>query len=403
MELLAPSGDFNKLKTALHFGADAVYVGGANYGLRQKAVNFTDDELIQAVEYCHARGKRIYVTCNIVAHNEDFKGLKEYLIFLDDIGVDGLIIADMGIFALARSVVKRTELHVSTQANVTNKYTAMEWVKAGAKRIVLARELSINEIKEIRDYLPQEISLEAFVHGAMCISHSGRCLLSNFLTKRDGNRGACVQACRWEYAIHEVNRPNNPMTISEDGRGTYIMNSKDLNMLPHIKDLIDAGVESFKIEGRMKSEYYVATVVNAYRQTIDAVNRGESDLTDYESELYKTKRRQFTTGFYYGDNDSVSLEDSQSNGEYEFAAAVLGYDKENGCIQVEQRNRFKVGNELQILSANPENLNKTILISEMSDSEGNEVADAKLVQQILMIPCDIELEPLDILRKAVKP
>lgn len=403
MELLAPSGDFNKLKTALHFGADAVYVGGANYGLRQKAVNFTDDELIQAVEYCHARGKRIYVTCNIVAHNEDFNGLKEYLIFLDDIGVDGLIIADMGIFALARSVVKRTELHVSTQANVTNKYTAMEWVKAGAKRIVLARELSINEIKEIRDYLPQEISLEAFVHGAMCISHSGRCLLSNFLTKRDGNRGACVQACRWEYAIHEINRPNNPMTISEDGRGTYIMNSKDLNMLPHIKDLIDAGVESFKIEGRMKSEYYVATVVNAYRQAIDDVMRGESDLTDYESELYKTKRRQFTTGFYYGENDSVSLEDSQSNGEYEFAAAVLGYDKENGCIQVEQRNRFKVGDELQILSANPENLNKTILISEMSDSEGNEVADAKLVQQILTIPCDIELEPLDILRKAVKP
>lgn len=403
MELLAPSGDYNKLKTALHFGADAVYVGGANYGLRQKAVNFTDDELIKAVEYCHARGKRIYVTCNIVAHNEDFNGLKEYLIFLDDIGVDGLIIADMGIFALARSVVKRTELHVSTQANVTNKYTAMEWVKAGAKRIVLARELSINEIKEIRDYLPQEISLEAFVHGAMCISHSGRCLLSNFLTKRDGNRGACVQACRWEYAIHEVNRPNNPMTISEDGRGTYIMNSKDLNMLSHIKDLIDAGVESFKIEGRMKSEYYVATVVNAYRQAIDAVNRGESDLTDYESELYKTKRRQFTTGFYYGENDSVSLEDSQSNGEYEFAAAVLGYDKENGCIQVEQRNRFKVGDELQILSANPENLNKTILISEMSDSECNEVTDAKLVQQILMIPCDIELEPLDILRKAVKP
>lgn len=403
MELLAPSGDFNKLKTALHFGADAVYVGGANYGLRQKAVNFTDDELIQAVEYCHARAKRIYVTCNIVAHNEDFNGLKEYLIFLDDIGVDGLIIADMGIFALARSVVKRTELHVSTQANVTNKYTAMEWVKAGAKRIVLARELSINEIKEIRDYLPQEISLEAFVHGAMCISHSGRCLLSNFLTKRDGNRGACVQACRWEYAIHEVNRPNNPMTISEDGRGTYIMNSKDLNMLPHIKDLIDAGVESFKIEGRMKSEYYVATVVNAYRQAIDAVMRGESDLTDFETELYKTKRRQFTTGFYYGENDSVSLEESQSNGEYEFAAAVLGYDKENGCIQVEQRNRFKVGDELQILSANPENLNKTILISEMSDSECNEVTDAKLVQQILTIPCDIELEPLDILRKAVKP
>lgn len=403
MELLAPSGDFNKLKTALHFGADAVYVGGNNYGLRQKAVNFTDDELIQAVEYCHARGKRIYVTCNIVAHNEDFNGLKEYLIFLDDIGVDGLIIADMGIFALARSVVKRTELHVSTQANVTNKYTAMEWVKAGAKRIVLARELSINEIKEIRDYLPREISLEAFVHGAMCISHSGRCLLSNFLTKRDGNRGACVQACRWEYAIHEVNRPNNPMTISEDGRGTYIMNSKDLNMLPHVKDLIDAGVESFKIEGRMKSEYYVATVVNAYRQAIDAVVRGESDLTDYESELYKTKRRQFTTGFYYGENDSVSLEDSQSNGEFEFSAAVLGYDKENGRIQVEQRNRFKVGDELQILSANPENLNKMILISEMSDSECNEVTDAKLVQQILTIPCDIELEPLDILRKAVKP
>lgn len=401
MELLAPSGDFNKLKTAIHFGADAVYVGGNNYGLRQKAVNFTDDELIKAVEYCHARSKRIYVTCNIVAHNEDFEGLKEYLTFLDNIGVDGLIISDMGIFALARSIVKRTELHVSTQANVTNKYTAMEWVKAGAKRIVLARELTVNEIREIRDYLPSAVSLEAFVHGAMCISHSGRCLLSNFLTKRDGNRGACVQACRWEYSIHEVNRPNNPMTISEDGRGTYIMNSKDLNMLPHIKDLIDAGVESFKIEGRMKSEYYVATVTNAYRQAIDAVLRGESDLSKYESELYKTKRRQFTTGFYYGESDSVSLEDSQSNGDYEFSAAVLGYDKEKCVVKVEQRNRFKVGDELQILSANPDNLNKTIIINRMSDNDGNSVTDAKLVQQVLDIPCDIELEALDILRKAV--
>ncbi len=400
IELLAPCGDFNKLKTALHFGADAVYVGGNNYGLRKGAKNFSNEGLAEAVQYCHERGKKLYVTCNIVAHNRDFEGLEEYLQYLDNIGVDAVIVSDPGIIVFCKKVLKKTQIHLSTQANATNKYSVKFWADCGVSRIVLARELSVEEIKEIKDYIG-DVELEAFVHGAMCVSHSGRCLLSNFLTHRDGNHGDCVQACRWEYAIHEVNNDNKKLVLTEDEKGSYIMNSKDLNMLANLKDLMDAGVCSFKIEGRMKSQYYVGTVINAYRTAIDLVQKGQEIPEYLQKELAKTAHRDYTTGFYYGDNNTISYDNNQTAGEYEFMAEVIGYDKAKGGIWVEQRNRFAIGDCLEILSATREYLNKNIIIEVMENVDGEAVADAKLVQQKLFIKTDYPLSKHDILRKKV--
>lgn len=401
IELLAPCGDMNKLKTAIHFGADAVYIGGNNYGLRKGAKNFTNEQMIEAVEYCHSFGKKIYVTCNIVAHNEDFDGLEEYLTFLEKIGVDAVIVSDPGIICFCKKVLKNTQIHLSTQANATNKYTVKFWADCGLSRIVLARELSVEEINEIKDYVG-DVELEAFVHGAMCVSHSGRCLLSNYLTHRDGNRGACVQACRWEYAIHEVNRPERQLILSEDERGSYIMNSKDLNMIEHIQDLIDAGVVSFKIEGRMKSQYYVGTVVNAYRKAIDCCLKGEKMPDEIAKELLKTAHRDYTTGFYYGEKDTIAYDNNQTAGEYDFMAEVIGYDEQKGGIWVEQRNRFAKGDTLEILSNNTDFLNKTIIVDGMQNEQNEMVEDAKLVQQILFIPTEFRLSKHDILRKKVE-
>ncbi len=400
IEMLAPCGDFNKLKTALHFGADAVYVGGNNYGLRKGAKNFSNEGLAEAVQYCHERGKKLYVTCNIVAHNRDFEGLEEYLQYLDNIGVDAVIVSDPGIIVFCKKVLKKTQIHLSTQANATNKYSVKFWADCGVSRIVLARELSVEEIKEIKDYIG-DVELEAFVHGAMCVSHSGRCLLSNFLTHRDGNHGDCVQACRWEYAIHEVNNDNKKLILTEDEKGSYIMNSKDLNMLANLKDLMDAGVCSFKIEGRMKSQYYVGTVINAYRTAIDLVQKGEEIPEYLQKELAKTAHRDYTTGFYYGDNNTISYDNNQTAGEYDFMAEVIGYDKAKGGIWVEQRNRFAIGDCLEILSATREYLNKNIIIEVMENVDGEAVADAKLVQQKLFIKTDYPLSKHDILRKKV--
>ncbi len=400
IELLAPCGDFNKLKTALHFGADAVYVGGNNYGLRKGAKNFSNDGLAEAVQYCHERGKKLYVTCNIVAHNRDFEGLEEYLQYLDNIGVDAVIVSDPGIIVFCKKVLKKTQIHLSTQANATNKYSVKFWADCGVSRIVLARELSVEEIKEIKDYIG-DVELEAFVHGAMCVSHSGRCLLSNFLTHRDGNHGDCVQACRWEYAIHEVNNDSKKLILTEDEKGSYIMNSKDLNMLANLKDLMDAGVCSFKIEGRMKSQYYVGTVINAYRTAIDLVQKGQEIPEYLQKELAKTAHRDYTTGFYYGDNNTISYDNNQTAGEYDFMAEVIGYDKAKGGIWVEQRNRFAIGDCLEILSATREYLNKNIIIEVMENVDGEAVYDAKLVQQKLFIKTDYPLSKHDILRKKV--
>ena len=402
VELLAPAGDMNKLKTALHFGADAVYVGGSQFSLRANAKNFGEKELAEAVEYTHKLGKKIYVAANVFANNSDFVGLKDYFVSLQKIGVDAVIISDPGVLALCREVAPNLEIHLSTQANTTNKYSAKFWAEQGVKRIVLARETSMADIREIREFLPEQYEIEAFVHGAMCIAYSGRCLLSNALTGRSSNKGDCVQACRWEFSIVETKRGGNPITIGQEERGTYLLNSKDLNMIEHIGELAESGVYSFKIEGRMKSPYYVASVVNAYRQAIDLYYEKGKDAKLPQSlidELYKNSHRDYTTGFYFGDKDNVCLETSQPKCDYEFIAEVKGYDEQKRMLIVEMRNRFAIGDELEILSADKEYVNKILHIEKMYDADMQSVDDAKIVQQILYIPTDMKLKERDILRK----
>ena len=374
IELLAPAGDLNKLKTALHFGADAVYCGGNIFSLRANAKNFTEDELIEAVKYTHERNKKIYVAANIFAFNNDFDALGKYFQFLQKIGVDAVLVSDPGVLCCLKENAPKMEIHLSTQANTTNKYAAKFWVEQGVKRIVLARETSIEDIKEIRSFLPESVELEAFVHGAMCISYSGRCLLSNALTGRSSNRGDCVQACRWEYEIVEKNRKGKPLTIGEEERGTYILNSKDLNMIEHIDKLAQAGVYSFKVEGRMKSVYYVASVINAYRKAFEIYKNNPNDYKPSQmliDELYKNSHRDYTTGFFFGEKDSVCLESAQPKCDYEFSAEVIDYNKEKKMLFVEMRNRFKKGDVLEILSNNDKYWNKQIQIDEIYDEKGN--------------------------------
>lgn len=401
IELLAPAGNMEKLKTAFYFGADACYFAGKQYGLRTFADNFDLPELEESVKFCHKMGKKAYITINVLAHNGDFAGLPEYLQFLNKIKVDAVIVSDIGVMSFVKQYAPSVDIHVSTQASVTNKYTAKQFIDMGAKRIILARELSIDEIKEIRDYLPKDIEIETFVHGAMCISYSGRCLLSNYLTGRDSNRGACVQACRWEYCIREKNRKGEYLEMQEDERGTYILNSKDLNMIEYIHKLRDAGVTSFKIEGRMKSPYYVATVVNAYRRAIDIMEKG-GEYHCPESlvaELEKASHRRYTTGFYFGSYDKECLESSMPVQTHEFMAIVLD-DQKDGKVLIEMRNRFKVGETLEVLSPNS-TFNEQILVEKMTDEKGQEVLDANQVQQNLWLYTNVNLKKGDILRKKV--
>lgn len=399
LELLAPAGNMDKLKTAFQYGADACYLAGKKFGLRAFSGNFDIDELKEASEYAHSLNKKIYVTLNIVAHNNDFEGLKEYLEYLQEIKVDGLIISDVGIMSMAKQYAPNIDIHLSTQANVTNKYAAKFYTDMGVKRLVLARELSINEIKEIREFIPNDVELETFIHGAMCISYSGRCLLSNYLTGRDSNRGACVQACRFEYALCEKSRKGEYYDIAEDERGTYILNSKDLCMIEHIKELVDAGVTSFKIEGRMKSVYYVATVANAYRRAIDDYKANKPFNPLLREELEKTSHRRYTTGFYFGSNDKEYIETSMPVQTHEFMAVVKSENKD-GYVEIEQRNRFKVGEELEVLSIGDE-FNKIIKVEEMVDENGVEVLDANKVQQQLKLKTNLKLQKGDILRKRI--
>lgn len=396
IELLSPAGDMEKLKTAIYFGADAVYFAGKKFGLRAFSSNFSDDELKTSVDYCHEHNVKCYITVNILARNYDFEELKAYIKYLTEIKVDAVIVSDIGVMSLIREVSKDLEIHVSTQANITNKYSAMEFVKLGAKRLVLARELSIAEIKEIHNYLPKDITLETFVHGAMCISYSGRCLLSNYLTNRDSNRGACVQACRWEYCIREKNREDE-YEIQEDNHGTYILNSKDLCMIEHVKELYDAGVRSFKIEGRMKSPYYVATITNAYRKAIDDFYANKPFDEELKEEVLKTSHRKFTTAFYFGDKDKECLESSTPVQNSEFIAIVIK-DSENGYCMVEQRNRFKVGDTLEVLSPSG-NFRKKVVVTELLNIEKEPVLDALKVQQRLYFKTDLNLKTGDILRE----
>lgn len=399
VELLAPAGNFSKLKTAVYYGANAVYMGGKEFSLRALSDNFTDEEIIKAVEYAHNKNVKVYVTVNIFARNADLDKAAEYFKFLYSAGVDAVLITDIGLISLCKSVAPALPIHISTQANTLNKFAVKAWHNMGAERVVLARELSLKEVKEIHEFCPA-VELEAFAHGAMCISYSGRCLLSNYLNGRDANRGECVQACRWSYEIRESNKGGEFYPIEQDEKGTYILNSKDLNMISHIGEMLKSGIVSLKIEGRMKSEYYLATVVNAYRRAIDEFLKiGDSYCknTSFYDELKKTNHRAFTTAYNFDDNaETVNYADTQSSGERQFIAVVE--DCAEGFITVEMRNRFKVGDELEVLSPS-ENFNKKFVVAEIFDEEGNSVTDAKIVQQKLKIACPFVLCEGDILRR----
>jgi putative protease len=396
-ELLAPAGNFSKLKTALYFGADAVYLGGKNFSLRTFADNFTLDELKEAVTYAHKQNKKVYVTANIYAKNADFSLMKDYFEYLQEIGVDGVIISDPGVVYFVKKYAPRLCIHLSTQANTTNKYAVQFWTEQGVSRVILARELSLGEIAEIHDFVPQT-ELESFVHGAMCISYSGRCLLSDYLDGRSSNRGACVQSCRWRYEVRALNPTNGQsewLPIEEDEKGTYIFNSKDLNMLSRLKELEKAGVSSFKIEGRMKSGYYLASVINAYRRVMD----GE-ELVLGEKELLAVAHRDYTQAYADGKNaQTVNYTDSQSKGEYKYIADVLEY--QDGRAVIEMRNRFKAGDCLEILSPT-DTFQKSFTVSEIKDSQGQSVTDAKLVQEKYEIDCPHPVKKGDYLRLRIQ-
>ncbi len=395
MELLAPAGNFEKFLTALHFGADAVYLAGENYGLRAFAGNFSNEEIAKAVEIAHSKGKKVYVTLNIIAKDQDFIGLKDYLHFLQSIKVDAVIVADIGLLQYVRVHAPMLAVHVSTQANIINSYSANLMADLGAKRLILARELSLEEVAKIRKNVPSKVEIEVFVHGAMCMAYSGRCLLSNYLTGRDSNHGECVQACRWKYYVREVSREDE-LEVQEDSRGSYIFNSKDLNMLPFLDELQKVGVNSIKIEGRMKSTYYVATVVNAYRKALDMLpKKPTKELCD---ELMKASHRRYTTGFYFGDTQKEFTESSAPVQEGEFVA-VVSQDCDGEFVEVEMRNKFSVGDELELLTPDDETFNKKIKVQKIVNSADEEIETAKVVQERVKIPCNLPLKVGDILRR----
>ncbi len=385
-ELLAPAGNAEKLRHALYFGADAVYLGGKQFSLRSFADNFTEEELAEAVAYAHARGKKVYVAANIFARNSDLPALERYFCLLEELGADGVLVSDAGVFGLARKHAPHVPVHISTQANTTNAAAAKFWQSLGAKRIVLARELSAAEISEIHAACP-DLELEAFVHGAMCLSYSGRCYLSDYLDGRSSNRGACTQPCRDEYTI--ASAKSGPMTVEEDGRGTYLLNSKDLALIRRLEELAAAGVVSFKIEGRMKSEFYLGTVVGAYRRAID----GEPSF----EELLTLTHREYTEGFAFPSEGSISLsKESQVAGTCEFVAIVRGYEK--GRAAVEMRSRFFEGETLELLTPSPR-LGEKIKVEGLRAPTGEECGDAKLVQGLYTFSCPVPLSAGDMLRR----
>ncbi|WP_026760578.1 peptidase U32 family protein [Selenomonas ruminantium] len=402
-ELLAPAGNLEKMKMAVLYGADAVYLGGKAFGLRAFGGNFTYEELKEAVDFAHARGKKVYVTVNIFPHNSDMEKLPDYLRYLQEINVDALLVADLGVFMLCRKLIPNMELHISTQANNTNWATVNAWKELGAKRVVLAREMSLKEIREIREKC--DVDLEMFMHGAMCISYSGRCLLSNYFTGRDSNRGSCAQSCRWKYALVEETRPGKYFPIEEDDRGTYIMNSKDMCLMPHIKDVIESGVDSLKIEGRMKSVHYAASVTKAYRLAIDSYFADPENFTvkkEWMDELEKVSHRAYTTGFYYHQPDA----DDQIYGKTsydqtsDFVGLVRSYDPATGYAVVEQRNNMKVGQEIEVFQ--PTGPLYRQKITSMIDNETNEeISVAPHPQQIIRMKMEQPVEEYTILRRDI--
>ncbi len=396
MELLAPAGNYEKFLTALHFGADAVYLAGNRFGLRAFAGNFSDEEIVSATKLAHSLKKKVYVTLNIIAHDADFEGLKDYLLFLqNEAKVDAVIVADVGIMQFVRVNAPLLDIHLSTQANIINSYSANFFAELGVKRLILARELSLKEIANIRKNLSPKVQIEVFVHGAMCMAYSGRCLLSNYLSGRDSNHGECVQACRWKYYVREVSREDE-LEVEEDEKGSYIFNSRDLNMLPYLKELKDAGVDSIKIEGRMKSSFYVATVVNAYRMALDILPKKPTE--EICEELMKASHRRYTTGFYFDETNRQYQEDSTPVQNSEFVALVTS-DGDGKTVEVEMRNKFSVGDTLEILSPNKKIFNKKIKVEKIISSEGETVDSAKKVQEKVVINCPYLLKKGDILRR----
>ena len=400
IELLAPAGNMEKLKTAVHFGCDAVYLAYKKFGLRAYADNFDENELRAAVEYCHERGKKVYVTLNIFAKNADFGTMSDIILLLRDAHADGVIVSDVGVMCMVKKYAPGLAIHLSTQANLTNKYAARFYCDMGVKRLIMSRELSLDEIKEIRDFIPDDVEIEAFVHGAMCISYSGRCLLSDYMTGRHSNSGECVQSCRWKYALMEESREGEYFPIEEDERGSYILNSKDLNMIRHIDKLAAAGINSFKIEGRVKTSYYVASVVGAYRRAIDLYYANPDDFSlprEISDDIEKPSHRRYCTGFYFGrDPDAQCYDTSKPKQTYEFTALVTGcFD---GGAVVEMRNRFKSGDELEVMSPGI-NHNRLLKVTKMTDEDGNAVEDAMKVQQKIYLYTSLKLLPGDMLRK----
>lgn len=401
-ELLIPASSLEVLKTAVLYGADAVYIGGEMYGLRAKARNFSREDMEAGVKFAHENGVKVYVTANIVAHNEDLEGIREYFRELKEIGPDALIISDPGVFMIAREECPDIERHISTQANSTNYATYNFWYAQGASRVVAARELSLAELSEIRANIPEDMEIEAFVHGAMCISHSGRCLLSNYFTGRNANMGACTHPCRWKYYVMEESRPGEYLPVEENERGTYIFNSKDLCMIEHIPDLLEAGVDSLKIEGRMKTALYVAAVTRTYRRAIDDYKTSpdlfEKNLDYYREEIAKCTYRQFTTGFYYGkiDENSQIYDANTYIKEYTYIGIVQDID-ENGWCKIYQRNKFSVGETIEVML--PDGSNKNLPVLAMEDGDRNSVESAPHPKQEIWINFGEALERGFLLRR----
>lgn len=397
VELLAPAGDLEKFKTAIQYGADAVYLAGDKLGLRTASKNFSLDDIKEATKIAHDLDKKVYLTLNVISHNKDLEGVDEYIQSLDEAGVDAFIVSDPGIFQKVKTLAPSKEIHISTQANITNTATVEFWKSLGADRVILARELSLEEIKEIKDEVKDSIMIEAFVHGAMCMSYSGRCLLSNFMTGRSANMGDCAHPCRYKYYLMEETRPGEYYPITEDEKGSYIMNSKDLCMINYIPELIEAGVDSFKIEGRVKSEYYVATVINQYRRAIDDYYEDiekykyNRDNNIYLEEIMKVSHRDFTTAFFFGDVKEASLtyDNSSYIRLYDFIARVLDYDEDKKLMKVQERNKFSIGDEVEIFG--PKFYDK-FTINKIYDENMNEVDNINTPMKEAYIPYDKKVQ-----------
>ncbi len=402
-ELLIPAGSLDVLKTAVIYGADAVYIGGEAFGLRAKAKNFTTEDMKEGIAFAHERGVKVYVTANILAHNEDLAGVEQYFEELREIRPDALIISDPGVFAIARRILPDMEIHISTQANNTNYETFLFWYGLGAKRVVTARELSLEEIRQIRDRIPEDMEIESFIHGAMCISYSGRCLLSNYFVGRDANQGACTHPCRWKYSVVEETRPGEYLPVYENERGTFIFNSKDLCMIEHIPEMIEAGIDSFKIEGRMKTALYVATVARTYRKAIDdyleSPEKYRENMEWYKAEIGKCTYREFTTGFYFHkpESDAQIYDSNTYVKNYTYIGTVEEVCGDDSFL-MEQKNKFSVGESIEIMK--PDGRNIPVSVEEICDEEGVQMESAPHPKQRLKVRLSVSPEPYDILRRS---